>query len=489
MLWVPTIRFRSLPNMSQHQHETQFLGLWRRALSLPTLSDLDALTVASWAVQRGLVVHEVIERDVGAFQTTRAIVLTVEGGVACLPKVSPTDDPNWKENRKVADRDASLWEKMEWFSPLWISIGKIREILKDAEYRSREDAINLFNYHTSTVYTLAFQAVCIAQLLPQARSLAEFAPLAREAYLAFYSGHRASSIAALIPIVEGSLKKIIQDPPDLPVPQQIDRAIDQASALAARLHFNGMWVPREYLSVDYLFGQDERVFTFETFRRWLKGSFFRHTGEYDGTTWLNRHLFAHGTSSDWQQSANFTRLVVALATLGVIESWYDNSNLVSLFFPEMNEDSTLLWQQALLRGRAQMALHLLEQDKFHKHGRLVPELPTDDGVTLRKAILSEDCIKDLVRPLRDSGWSVKVSEPDDRALYITVVASSGDEMLNVALLYSCATSNQLYRELAKTNSVILYRGAPYHQDQYAYGISGHIGPVTGWQPPLAPHRR
>jgi hypothetical protein len=30
-----------------------------------------------------------------------------------------------------------------------------------------------------------------------------------------------------------------------------------------------MWAPQDYLSKDYLFGQDERVFTFETFRRWL----------------------------------------------------------------------------------------------------------------------------------------------------------------------------------------------------------------------------
>lgn len=474
--------------MSQHQHHTHFLALWRRALGLPAFDDLNASKVSSWAEQRGLVVLDVDERDVGIFQTTRAIVLTVEGGTACFPRVSATDDPKWQENRKRADLVAGLWEKMEWFSPLWVSRGKIEELLRETKHRSREEAVQLFDYHTSTVYTLAFQAVCIAQLLPRARSLAEFAPLAREAYLAFYSGHRASSIAALIPVVEGSLKRISASP-DLPIPEQIKRTIDRASTLAASLHFNKMWVPREYLTTDYLFGQDERVFTFETFRRWLNGSFFRHTGEYDGTTWLNRHLFAHGTSSDWQQSANFTRLVVALATLGVIESWHDDSNLVPLLFPDMNEDSTLLWQQALLRGQTQMALHLLEQEHFQRHGRLVPELPTDDGATLRKAILSEDCIRDLVRPLREAGWGVEVSEPDEHALYMTVVASSGDERLCAALLYGCATDNQLYRELAKTSDAILYRGAPYHQEQYAYGIDVHVGPVTGWQPPLAPPRR
>ena len=74
-----------------------------------------------------------------------------------------------------------------------------------------------------------------------------------------------------------------------------------------------------YLTKDYLLGQDERVFAFETFRRWLQKSFFQKTGEYDGLTWLNRHMFAHGTHSDWQESGNFSRLVVALATLAFIK--------------------------------------------------------------------------------------------------------------------------------------------------------------------------
>lgn len=476
--------------MNDTKHQAQFLAIWRKALDLTALADLDVPTVAQWAEQCGLAVLDLAERDVGAFQTTRAIVLTVEGGAtACFPQVSATNDPKWLDTRAKADHVAALWEKMEWFSPLWVPRGKLEELLKEIKYRSRDEAVGLFNYHFSTVYTLAFQAVCIAQLLPRARSLVEFVPLAREAYLAFYSGYRASSIAALIPVVEGALKRIIIDPPGLPVPDQIDRTFDRACALAARLHFDGMWVPREYLTVEYLFGQDERVFTFETFKRWLKGSFFQNTDKYDGSTWLNRHLFAHGMSSDWQQSANFERLVVALTTLGVIESWHDESNQVSLFFPEMNQDSTLLWQQALFRGQMQMALNLGEQEHFQVYGRLVPELPTDNGITLRSAVLSEDCIRDLVRPLREAGWSVEVGEPDEQALYMTVVATSGAERLTVVLLYSCGTGNELYRELAKSANAILYRGAPYHQDQYAYGISVHVGPVTGWQPPLAPGRK
>jgi len=248
-------------------------------------------------------------------------------------------------------------------------------------------------------------------------------------------------------------------------------------------------VPQEYRSKEYLLGQDEHVFIFETFGRWLKKSFFRSTGEYDGVTWLNRHLFAHGTASSWQQSANFSRLVVALATLGVIESWHDESHSVSLFFPEMDDESRLLWQQALFRGQTQFNLNLIEQKRYQEQGRLVPEMPTDNGALLRKAMLSDDCIKDLVRPLRDAGWHVDVGEPDDQGLYMTVVATADGERFGAALLFGCATDNEIYRKLAETCDAILYRGAPYHQDQYTHGIGIHVGPVAGWQPPRSPSQR
>jgi hypothetical protein len=115
-------------------------------------------------------------------------------------------------------------------------------------------------------------------------------------------------------------------------------------------------------------------------------------------------------------------------------------------------------------------------------------MPTDNGALLRQASLSEDCINDLVRPLREAGWHVNVGEPDEQGLFMTVEASADEENFRVALLFGCATDNAIYRKLAESCEAILYRGAPYHQDQYAYGIKVHVGPVTGWQPPHPPAR-
>lgn len=79
-------------------------------------------------------------------------------------------------------------------------------------------------------------------------------------------------------------------------------------------------------------------------------------------------------------------------------------------------------------------------------------MPTDDGVLLRNAVLQKECINDLVRPLRAAGGSVEVGEPDDHALSVKVVASSGTQNLRVALLYCCAADNNFINSSLKRST-------------------------------------
>jgi hypothetical protein len=126
-----------------------------------------------------------------------------------------------------------------------------------------------------------------------------------------------------------------------------------------------------------------------------------------------------------------------------------------------------------------MVIKLMEEKHFHENGKLVPIVPTDDGALLRKSLLMKDCIDDLVRPLRSAGWAVEFTD-DSSDLYVKLLAKSKQGML-----YSCGSDNSLYKELEKDCDVILYRGAPYLQEQFARGVKVHVGPVAEWQPPLA----
>ncbi len=110
---------------------------------------------------------------------------------------------------------------------------------------------------------------------------------------------------------------------------------------------------------------------------------------------------------------------------------------------------------------------------------------SDNGVTLQALCFLKNVCAIWSRPLRDAGWSVEVGEPDAKALHMTATASHRDKRLAVALLFSCGTANSIYQMLAEKCDVILYRGAPYHQESFAHGVSIHVGPVLGWQPPQA----
>lgn len=351
--------------MSFTNLEYQFKAIWHRARNEKSLNAFNPRIIEKMAGDVQLIKPVAKFADVGAFHATPCIVLAVEGGNACFPLIQRSGDKNWKIRRKQHNDQATLWDKVEWFAPLWLPMGENAKLLASIRHVTKAQALNIFRYHTSTLYTLAFQAVCIEQILPLARSLKEIVPLAREAYLGAYSGYWATSVGALIPAIEGSLTRINSDlDPRATVTNKIDHAVNRAIETAAQLHFDRMWVPSEYKTCDYLFGQDERVFAFETFRRWLKTHFFCNTDKYQGVTWLNRHMFAHGTAASWQQPANFSRMVVALATLAAIESWYDSSHRVSFSLPDMNDDSNLLWKKALLRGNLQMKIDLAEQDYF-----------------------------------------------------------------------------------------------------------------------------
>lgn len=443
--------------------------------------------IEGWATAKGLTVSEVERKNVGRFGKTDCVIIHTEHGSACLPVTTDANTEAWFKRNESYTKTAEIWAKLEWFAPFWICRKDVTTILRDCEHQTPEEAVKLFNFHTSTIYTLSFEAVCIEQIMGGAPCLADIRPLAREAYLAFYAGYKSASIAALIPAIEGAISAILpKETKSLATMERVNRAIAGAIRNAAELHFEGMWTPNSYKTTAYLFGLDEMIFAFETFRRWLQDSFFKNSDAYKGAARLNRHHFAHGLSPEWQQ-ANMSRLIVALATVGLVEAWYHQNSATTVIFPTVNKGSKLLWEQALLHGSAQMVIKLLEEKRYQENGLVVPILPTDDGATLRKALLMKDCIEDLVRPLRNAGWAIEFTD-DSSDLFLKVRATSGDRSFNVALLYSCGSDNALYKELEKDCVAILYRGGPYLQEYFARDVKAHVGPVAGWQPPTVANR-
>lgn len=139
--------------------EIKFSGIWCRALNESSLSALTPELIEKWASDKRLINPVAKLADVGVFHPTPCIVLSVDGGRACFPTIPVSGDENWEIRRKQFDDQAALWDKVEWFMPLWLPMGEISKLLGSVRSVPRERALELFDYHTSTLYTLAFQAV------------------------------------------------------------------------------------------------------------------------------------------------------------------------------------------------------------------------------------------------------------------------------------------------------------------------------------------
>lgn len=127
--------------------------------------------------------------------------------------------------------------------------------------------------------------------------------------------------------------------------------------------------------------------------------------------------------------------------------------------------------------------NVLSELQIAKH---LPHNPiaSDNGWLQRAAILSEKMNSEIISKLRDNGWQChSFTDPIKQGEYITVSAKKGESDVKIALLYSCATGNAVYRTLDETCDFILYQGPFYHQDSYAYGIQAQILPLNAWIPP------
>ncbi|WP_206215833.1 hypothetical protein, partial [Pseudomonas viridiflava] len=93
------------------------------------MSALTPELIEKWASDKRLTNPIAKFADVGAFHPTPCIVLSVDGGKACFPTIPVSGDESWEIRRKQNDDQADLWDKVEWFMPLWLPMGKILELL------------------------------------------------------------------------------------------------------------------------------------------------------------------------------------------------------------------------------------------------------------------------------------------------------------------------------------------------------------------------
>lgn len=466
---------------------------WDRFSNTGEMERVSLDEVRQFIEQRGLAVELIEEVTFGSTLRLEAIHLKTNVGSALYPRkrlesmTSSGNNISWTQNYE------HFWHSVDWFIPPFLSRGQINKALdisgfkKGAcRYSEKLYLQQQFEPALSSIYTLDNIVPITVQTLGDSVAIGEHLPIIKEAILAFYSGMKIVAIAALIPIIEDALGSIIGETGSkLDTVAKVHKAINLAIENVIDLHMNeAEWMPPEYIEIPILKLSNERILILETIRYWLINSFYADTETYSNHSGFNRHIFAHATSSIWQNTNNFFRAMGLIQALAFIECFAVKATNLSFFCPtpdnrahsfRLEIEACLAAQVAKKKvlGEAQIANHLPHNP-----------IATDDGWLQRAAILSEKMNSQIILKLRDKGWQChSFSDPIKEGEYVTVRASKGESDIKIALLYSCATGNPIFKHLDETCDVILYQGSYYHQGSYGYGIETTILPLSAWIPP------
>ncbi|MEY8252078.1 MAG: hypothetical protein RPR91_06810, partial [Colwellia sp.] len=453
-----------------------------------TLDDIKAL-----AVSKGLSVDSIDEVEFGYMPKIKGVLLKTNLGSALYPRQKLEDIELYNKNIKPNKNYEDFWSFVDWFLPAFITNGKISSAINqsninviDHKQLSTEILQNNFEHSLTFIYDFSNIIPITEQTLSKSKTISKHVPLIREAMFAFYSGMKIVAISSLIPIVENIISTIIEaHDSELTIIDKVNKCIDKANEKIISMHINDAdWIPEEYIEISVLKVMNERVFILELIRSWLLNSFYANTKSYKSHSGFNRHIFAHAKSDLWQNPSNFFRAIGVIQAMAFIECFAVEGSKVSIFPPNHDERSESLRQEvfACLNFQAIKKQLIVSQQISNN----LPFNPTssDDGWLTRAAILSEKMNNEVVERLRNNNWDCHlISDPIKDGEYITVEAKKEDSLVKVALLYSCASSNKLYKYLAESFDYILYQGASYKQESYAYNVDAIIRPLNAWLAP------
>lgn len=106
------------------------------------------------------------------------------------------------------------------------------------------------------------------------------------------------------------------------------------------------------------------------------------------------------------------------------------------------------------------------------------------GIEKRMKILHEAVDQQLLKPFHTHGWDAAVSSEDTTGEYIVVEAKKAGTVRRVALLYSSATDNRVYKVLDAAVDCVLTNGPLYMIESFAYGLKKPVKPVSEFFPVL-----
>jgi hypothetical protein len=221
---------------------------------------------------------------------------------------------------------ARTFKEVDWLIPAYLPLGLVTKFAKAIEDTPADQKLAIVRSTLGSFYNDERLATMLLERYSKIIHVKEFAPQIDESIKAFFSGYKIVAVVALVPVVEGIVRKMATRQE-----RDVGNGTEKLKEEFALL------VERERTS-PHCFG--ERLVMFEVLRDFISESFLKKTRFYDGLNSFNRHGILHAIYDQYGDDLNFFRLITLLDLLcfaiGMIEGG------VSSFAPETTSDSARL---------------------------------------------------------------------------------------------------------------------------------------------------
>jgi hypothetical protein len=233
---------------------------------------------------------------------------------------------NLQNTRTHADRWLQAFRQVDWLVPAWLSVGYLDLLARAIDAAPPGRKLDVMRSALSATYSPDYLARMYLDRYSKIVHVRDFSRQIDEAFKVHFLGMRHSAITALVPVIEGIVRKMA-----LRQHRDIGKGTRKLIAEFDHLVEREMNSPHRY---------EERLAMLEGLRDFIRDRFLESTDAYAGLDQLNRHGILHGIFDQYGDVNNFYRLVTILDLLcfsiGLIEGG------VSCFAPETTAESAKL---------------------------------------------------------------------------------------------------------------------------------------------------
>jgi hypothetical protein len=209
--------------------------------------------------------------------------------------------PDALKDRAQAERLAKTFRKVDWLLPTYLTSESVLKFAEAIETASPDQRLALMQLTLEGTYDADYLAAMLLGLYRNTSHVKDFAQQIDESIKAFVSGYKLVAVAAMVPVIEGIVRKMAS---------RANRDFDDGTG-GLKFEFDKI-VERERTSPN-CYG--ERLVVLEELRDFIHERFWEKIKKYDGLNHFNRHGIVHGIYDQYGVDLNFFRLITLLDLL------------------------------------------------------------------------------------------------------------------------------------------------------------------------------